>query len=91
MNLISKIKSLFRDSSSNHIEPLPAVEYKAFTITPEPQSEGGQYRVSGWLRKGEQSHHFIRADVLPSQQACADEMVRKAKLLIDQQGDTLFQ
>jgi len=90
MGLFSKFKSLFNAEESSASEPLPSLDYKGFSITPEPQSEGGQFRVSGWISKGEETHHFIRADVLSDQQSCADEMLRKARLLIDQQGDGIF-
>ncbi len=90
MSLFSKFKALFGDSTPAAAQVLPSVEYNGFTITPEPQPEGGQYRVSGWVRKDELEHQFIRADILPSQQACADEMIRKAQIMIDQRGESLF-
>lgn len=52
--------------------------------------EGDQYRVQGWISVGERQHRFIRADLLPTREACAVETLRKARLLIDQQGMALF-
>jgi len=90
MNFVSLIKSIFGPKASVQEEPLASVDYNGFTILPEPQAEGGQYRVSGGVRKGGAEHHFIRADMLPSRQACADEMIRKARILIDQKGEKIF-
>lgn len=92
MSLFSSIKSMFSsaDSGSKEPETLPSEEYQGFTITPAPICEEGGYRVNGLISKGEQSHRFIRADMLSSSDSCAQEMVRKAKQMIDQQGDNIF-
>ncbi|RTE66440.1 hypothetical protein EH243_07545 [Amphritea opalescens] len=92
MSLFSTIKSVFGAADKKPEEPqeLPSEEYQGFTITPAPVQEDGGYRVNGVISKGEQSHRFIRADMLPSSDSCAAEMVRKAKQMIDQQGDGIF-
>lgn len=92
MSLFSSIKSMFSSTPVSPKEPekLPAEEYQGFTITPAPVHEDGGYRVNGLITKGEQQHAFIRADMLPSSESCAAEMVRKAKQMIDQQGDGIF-
>ncbi|MHA7881481.1 MAG: HlyU family transcriptional regulator [Saccharospirillum sp.] len=68
-----------------------ASEYKGYTITPTPIAEGGQFRVSGVIEKGEQSHTFIRSDLVAGQEAACDFSVTKAKLIIDQMGDRVFE
>ncbi len=92
MGFISSLKSMFSAGESAPKEPeqMPSVEYNGYVITPAPVAEGGAFRINGTIVKGEQSHQFIRADVLPSAESCAEEMVRKAKQMIDQQGDQLF-
>nr|WP_320134809.1 HlyU family transcriptional regulator [uncultured Amphritea sp.] len=92
MSLFSTIKSLFGSAEQKPEVPqeLPSEEYQGFTITPAPVHEDGGYRVNGLITKGEQSHRFIRADMLPSSESCATEVIRKAKQMIDQQGDGLF-
>ena len=92
MSLFSTIKSMFTSAQNDPKEPeaLPSEEYQGFTITPAPIREDGGYRVNGVITKGERSHRFIRADMLPSSESCAAEMVRKAKQMIDQQGDGIF-
>lgn len=92
MSLIKKISELF---TANKTEPettssCTEVEYNGYIIKPMPISEDAGYRVNGVIEKAEQSHRFIRADVLMDETQCADEMVRKAKCMIDQQGDTIF-
>ncbi len=92
MGLFSSIKSIFSsgDTAPQAPETLPAVEYNGFTITPAPIQEQFGYRINGTITKGEQCHTFIRADTLPTAESCADEMVRKAKQMIDYQGDKIF-
>ncbi|EAR62368.1 HlyU family transcriptional regulator [Neptuniibacter caesariensis] len=92
MSFLKSLGSIFKsEPKNNEPETMESVEYEGFTITPAPVSEEMGFRVNGTIVKGEKRHTFIRADVLPSQQACADEMVRKAKQMIDQQGDSFFQ
>lgn len=92
MSFLKSLGSIFKsEPKNNEPEPMESFEYEGFTITPAPVSEEMGFRVNGTIEKGSESHTFIRADVLPSQQACADEMVRKAKQMIDQQGENLFQ
>ncbi|WP_417222198.1 HlyU family transcriptional regulator [Amphritea sp.] len=92
MSLFSTIKSLFSSADKKPEAPqeLPSEEYHGFTITPAPVHEDGGYRVNALITKGEQSHQFIRADMLPSSESCATETIRKAKQMIDQQGDGIF-
>ncbi|WP_107851398.1 HlyU family transcriptional regulator [Oceanimonas marisflavi] len=74
-----------------HFEP---VEYKGFTIIPEPGAEGGQYRLQGRIvqhKDGEQrEYRLIRADLLPGAEQAAELMVTKARRLIDENGERLF-
>ncbi len=76
------------------------VEYKGYLIVSEPDAQGGQYRVSGWIRKplpreGEEGaqyleHRFERSDMVPGREACDQLMVSKAQRLIDEIGDEMF-
>lgn len=89
MSLFSGIKSLFSNSPKEP-EAQAAEDYQGYTIAPAPIHEDGGYRVNGTITKGDKSHAFIRADMLPSSESCAAEMIRKAKQTIDQQGDGIF-
>ena len=70
-----------------------AVEYKGYRITPTPLVEGGQFRVSGVIESlsdADKRHSFIRSDLVAGQDEACDFTVVKARLMIDQLGDSLF-
>lgn len=70
-----------------------AIEYNGYRITPTPIAESGQFRVSGVIEKDgepDKKHTFIRSDLVAGQDAACDFTVVKAKLIIDQMGDRLF-
>ncbi|WP_456269548.1 HlyU family transcriptional regulator [Kushneria sp. AK178] len=72
------------------------VEYKGCEIIITPAEAGGQYRVSGIIRRtrddGEtQELRFERSDVLPDRDSCIDMTRTKAERYIDEQGDRLFE
>lgn len=92
MGLFSSLKSIFSGGEKEPEAPeaMESEEYKGFTITPAPVQDQSGYRINGTITKGEQSHTFIRADTLPTPDACAQEMIRKAKQMIDYQGDSIF-
>ena len=69
------------------------IEYNGYRITPTPIAESGQFRVSGIIEKEgdpEKKHTFIRSDLVAGKDAACDFTVVKAKLIIDQMGDRLF-
>ena len=71
------------------------VEYRGYQIISEPDEQGGQYRVSGWIRRvspeGEaQEYRFERSDLVPGREACDQLMVSKARRFIDEVGDGMF-
>ena len=89
---MSILKKLF---GGGGVQPAPEPEdYQGFAITPEPVNEGGRYRIGATISKdigGEtKTHHLIRADVLDDQKSAVDASIRKAKQVIDEQGDRLF-
>lgn len=67
-----------------------AETYKDFSILPVPQKDGGGWRIAAEITKGDRTHHLIRADVVEGKDAADDASVRKAKQMIDEQGDRLF-
>ncbi len=70
------------------------VEYKGFSIVPTPRKTQGGWTTEGTISKpaGEnlRSEHFIRADVLMSEDEAVDYSVAKARKIIDEQGERLF-
>ena len=90
---MSFLKKLFGGGGGAEAEESEAVDYKGFQIKTAPISEGGQYRVCAVITKEADgkllSHRLIRADVCGSVQEAADISLRKAKQMIDEQGDRL--
>jgi hypothetical protein len=77
--------------------PSPGSEpviYKGFAIVPEPIGEGSRYRVAAHIEKevgGEKrAHMMIRADVLEDRDSAVEVSTAKAKQMIDEQGERLF-
>ncbi|MBN8920390.1 MAG: hypothetical protein J0H62_06815 [Rhizobiales bacterium] len=71
-----------------------AVEYRGFTIRPAPYPEAGQYQTAGIITKEiggvVKEHRFIRADRYPSLDVATEIALSKARQIIDEQGDGLF-
>jgi len=93
MGLLASIKRLFSATDSETAPSIAVTKtetYRDFLITPTPIKNGNLYRVSATISKGEQTHHLIRADEMSDQQECIALSLRKARLMIDQQGESLF-
>ena len=70
------------------------VEHKGFLIRPAPFVEDGQHQTCGIISKeidGEiKEHRFISADRFASRDAAIEVTLRKARQLIDEQGERIF-
>ena len=81
-------------SGSGGTHEAPPQEYKGYTIVATPQRDAGGWRVMGTISKeveGERKvHTFVRADTNADLDGTVDLTVRKAKRLIDEQGDRIF-
>jgi hypothetical protein len=70
------------------------IEYKGFLIFPDPVPEDGQFRLAARIEKeinGEvKVHHLIRADVIRDRDQAIDAALRKARQMIDMQGERIF-
>ena len=93
MSLFSR---LFGGGSKADTSPAAKpVAYNGFAIRPMPVKEGGRYRIGARITKeiGGQTrtHDLIRADTLEDFQTGVEASIRKAKQVIDEQGDRLFQ
>lgn len=68
--------------------------YEGFEIQAAPAGEAAGWRVAGVISKvvdgEERSHQFVRADTCPDADSAAAMTLRKARQLIDEQGDALF-
>lgn len=71
-----------------------AVDYKGFRIVPAPRKVPGGWTTEGDISKSEgettRSEHFIRADMLMSEEEAVNYSVTKAKKIIDELGERLF-
>ncbi len=71
-----------------------AEDYKGMRIYPEPIREGQTYRLSARIEQdsgGEiREHRLIRADTFTDAAQAVDASTAKAKQMIDEQGDRLF-
>jgi hypothetical protein len=91
---MSILSRLFGGGASKPGSGPAPVEYEGFLIHPAPIRDGSKHRISARIEKevgGEKkSHTLIRADTLDDHDAAVDASVAKARKLIDEQGDRLF-
>ncbi|GHE22877.1 HlyU family transcriptional regulator [Halomonas urumqiensis] len=81
--------------NGGHARSAEPVEYNGYEIVSEPADQGGQFRVSGVIRKstvdGETlEHRFERSDMVTGREACDELMVTKARRFVDEVGDDMF-
>jgi hypothetical protein len=73
---------------------LDEVEYNGYRIRPAPYKSGSQYQTCGVIEKdfpdGPKQHRFVRAETHPGPDDAAAFAITKAKQIIDQQGDRMF-
>ncbi len=71
------------------------VDYKGYTIRPASRRQGSQWLTVGVISKtfddDVKEHQFIRADTYATKQDADACSILKAKQIIDEQGDKLFQ
>jgi hypothetical protein len=90
------LKRLFGAPANENSPPSgdPDEVYKDVELFAQPVKEGGQWRVAGALRKqvGDQKveRKFVRADLLPDEDSAKTAALGKAKLIVDQNGDSLW-
>ncbi|WP_181708527.1 HlyU family transcriptional regulator [Chthonobacter rhizosphaerae] len=91
---MSFLKKLFGGGAAAQEPAAPTQEHKGFTITATPASEGGQWRVCGLITKtvdgAAREHVFNRADRSAAKDEAVEMTFRKARQIIDEQGDRLF-
>lgn len=91
MGWLSRLFGGNKEQKPVEVEP---EEYKGYLIYAEPIAENGQYRIAGRITLGEgeemKTHRFIRSDLLISEADAKELMLKKAQMLIDQMGESLF-
>ncbi len=89
------LKGLFGGGSTAKPSIAAAPEiYKDLRIYAEPMAEGAQWRMAGRIVMGEgdaaREHRFIRADIFSNRAELETATLRKARQIIDEQGQGLF-
>jgi len=91
--MVSFLKKLFGGGAAP-AKQAAAVEYKGFSIRPDPFPSGNQFQTAGVIEKeidGETKvHRFIRADRHGSREEAESFAIDKAKQIIDEQGERIF-
>lgn len=78
------------DSGGSLAEP---VVYNGYVIQPQPKQDGGQWNIAGVITREDATggeHRFIRADTYTSRDDADAFSIRKARQIIDEQGDRLI-
>lgn len=95
---MSFLRKLFgiRESAGTP-EPAAAtaeLDYKGFTLRAIPLKDQGQYLVAGTIEKSVDGvvkiHRFVRADRSPDRDEITEISLMKARLMVDQQGESLL-
>jgi hypothetical protein len=95
--LFSRIGALFggaKQGQDGGRRDEETVVYQDLRICPTPIPEGGQWRLAAAIVKGTGDdaveYELVRADVFSSRDDAVSFAVRKAKQVIDEQGERLF-
>ncbi|NDU99589.1 HlyU family transcriptional regulator [Pseudoroseicyclus tamaricis] len=64
--------------------------HEGFAIYPEPIREGSKWRIAARIEKDGKTHQLIRADTLETEEAAVQASLGKARLMIDQMGERIF-
>ena len=96
MSFLSKLFGGGRDNEAGASASSsgPAEEYKGFTIRPTLMSAGSEFQLAGSIEKDidgtSKRHDFVRADRFSSKTDAQAAAVAKARQIIDEQGDRVF-
>jgi hypothetical protein len=90
-------KSLFGGGSSEsagEAKPSAPVEYNGFIIRAAPYKAEGQYQTAGIVEKDvngvRKEHKFVRADRHASYDDAVEFSLAKARQIVDQMGERVF-
>ena len=89
---MSFLKKLFGGGKGS--SSAPAEMHNGFAVFSEPIKDGSVWRIAARIEKeidGElKVHKMVRADTLQGQDEAAKASLDKARMLIDQQGESIF-
>jgi hypothetical protein len=88
------LKKLFGGAPTAAAADAPAMEHKGFRIRATPYQDKGQWQMCGVIEKDidgvSKSHRFVRADRFAAEAEAAEFTLAKARQIIDQLGDAVF-
>ncbi len=91
---MSFLKKLFGGGGVSSKKPAPEFEHEGYRIQSTPMEEGGQLRLCGIISReidGEiKEHKIVRADLLTTEDDAAQMLFQKAKQVIRERGDSMF-
>lgn len=94
MSFLKKLFGLGSGVAQAPTKDVPQEIYKGYTIKPSPAEENGSFQICGTISREVdgilKTHHFIRADRLPSHDVAVEMTVSKACQMIDLEGDRIF-
>lgn len=94
MSLLKRLFGGGANGADGGTEPAEEVVIDGYLVRTTPQKEGMQYRLCAVISKevdGDQKEHMlIRADLFSSADEAAQAAIRKAQLVIAEQGDRMF-
>ena len=96
--MASLLKKLFggsaREGAGETAAAAEATEYNGFSIHPAPRRQGSVWLTAGRITKafpdGVKEHQYIRADTYADRDDAIAFCIQKAKQIIDEQGDRMF-
>lgn len=91
---MSFLKKLFGGGKPAGPEETPAEAYNGFSLQATPYQEAGQWQMCGVIAKEiggvRKEHRFVRADRFPSREDAVDFTLKKARQIVDLNGERLF-
>lgn len=93
MSFFKKLFGVGKTTAANDA-PAASEDYAGFTLVAAPYKVEGGYQLCGIISKeidgARKEHRFVRADRFPAQDEAAQFTLKKARQLVDEQGDNLF-
>ncbi|HRK24401.1 MAG TPA: HlyU family transcriptional regulator [Beijerinckiaceae bacterium] len=90
---MSFFAKLFGKSAAQAPEPVNE-DYRSYILTATPYQEAGQWQMCGVISKeiGNETkqHRFVRADRFPSREDAVEFTLKKARQIVDLNGDRIF-
>jgi len=92
---MSLFKRLFGlDKAPAEAKDAPTLEVGGHLVTATPYLEAGQWQLCGVISKEvdgvRKEHRFVRADRFADRQTAVEMVFLKARLLVEQSGDHLY-